>query len=249
MGAIARPRPLSDGRLRVLVADATRMGGQLIAASLRRSRYRFDVQAVSADSSEACRALERQRPDVAVISAELPDGRLTGFRVLHQLRATASGTAGVMLLNSNEPELIVDSFRFGARGVFCRDASFKALPKCILSVRQGQVWISNSQLEFLLEVLVKFKPMQLIKTGGMRFLTQREQQITNLVAEGLRNKEISLKLNVSEHTVKNYIFRIFEKLGLSTRVELALYALSETEILSGQVLPSSIGGGGQSGGK
>jgi len=240
VNAIARPKPVSDGRLRVLVADATRMGGQLIAASLRRSRYRFDVQAVSADAPDACRALESQKPDVAVISAELPDGRLSGFRVLHQLRATASDTAAVMLLNNNEPELIVDSFRFGARGVFCRDSSYSTLPKCILSVRQGQVWISNTQLEFLLEVLIKFKPMQLIKTGGMRFLTQREQQVTNLVAEGLRNKEISLKLNVSEHTVKNYMFRIFEKLGLSTRVELALYALSESEMLSGQPLSPSV---------
>ena len=144
----------------------------------------------------------------------------------------ASDPRVIATIEAIERDLVVDSFRLGARGIFCRDSSFKTLAKCILSVHRGHVWISNMQLEFLLDLLIKMKPTQLIKTDGMRVLTQREQQIVHLVAEGLRNKDIAAKLGISEHTAKNYIFRIFEKLGLSTRVELVIYALSQPEPLS-----------------
>lgn len=73
---------------------------------------------------------------------------------------------------------------------------------------------------------MRLRPLQIVKPGGMALLTHREQEIVNLVAEGMRNEEVSQKLNFTEHTVRNYLCRIFEKLGISSRVELVLYALS-----------------------
>src|ERR1700676_2785978 len=102
MRANAEPNTLPQHTLRVLVVESTRMGSQLIADSLKRCRQRFDVQAIAIDSLNALRELETYKPNVAIISAELPDGRLTGFKVLHQLRAAASDVAAVMLLSSNE---------------------------------------------------------------------------------------------------------------------------------------------------
>ena len=71
------------------------------------------------------------------------------------------------------------------------------------------------------------KPFQIIGAHGLRLLTKREEDVVRLVAEGMRNLEIAQQLNVNEHTVRNYLFRIFEKLGVSSRVELVLYAFSK----------------------
>ena len=206
------------------------MNSQLIVGALKRCHSNFEVRALTSNSSVAFHELQDCRPDVVVISAQLEDGPLTGFKVLHQLRASESKTPTVMLLDSTERDLVVDAFRAGARGVFCRGYSFKALPKCIRRVHEGQVWVNNVELEFLLELVISLRPMQARNnTGGMALLTPRERDVVRLAVEGMRNQEISVKLNVSEHTVRNYLFRIFEKLGISSRVELVLYAFSGTE--------------------
>src|SRR5271165_5703771 len=108
---------MSPDVIRVAVADATRMNSQLIVSALKRCHSNFDVQAVTSNSLVASDELQEYRPDVAVISARLEDGPLTGFKILHQLRAYESKTPTVMLLDATERELVVDAFRGGARGV------------------------------------------------------------------------------------------------------------------------------------
>ena len=221
------PRSFSVQRIQVLVADADPMGSQLISGALKRCRNQFDIVAMSSDSSDAILKLNEHKPDVAVISAELQDGPLMGFKVLNELRVAQFKTAPVMLLRDSERDLVIDSFRNGARGVFLRVQSFKALSKCIRTVHKGELWASNADLEFVLEALTHLKLFQLVGAHGLRLLTMREEDVVRLVAEGMRNLEIAQQLNVSEHTVRNYLFRIFEKLGVSSRVELVLYAFSK----------------------
>src|ERR1700733_2953485 len=132
--------------IRVAIADANRMNSQLVVTALKRCRNSFDVQALTSNSSVAFSELQDYRPDVAVISARLEDGPLTGFRLLHELRAGESKTPAVMLLDSPERGLVVDAFRGGARGVFCRGHSFNTLPKCIRPVHLGQIWVTNIEL-------------------------------------------------------------------------------------------------------
>jgi two-component system nitrate/nitrite response regulator NarL len=214
--------------IRVAVADATLMNSQLIVAALQRSNSNFEVQALTSNSSSACRELQHSPPDVAVISARLEDGPLSGFKILQELHSSGSKTLAVMLLDSTERDLVVDSFRGGARGVFCRGYSFNALPKCIRHVHSGQAWVSNIELEFLLELVISLRPLKIQHTGGMARLTPRERDVVRLVADGMRNQDIALKLSISEHTIRNYLIRIYDKLGISSRVELVLYALSGT---------------------
>ena len=220
---------LSPTPIRVAVADATRMNSELIVGALKRSHSNFDVQALTSNSSVAFCELQDSQPDVAIISARLEDGPLTGFKILQQLRVLESKTPTVMLLDCTERELVIDAFRGGARGVYCRGYSFNALPKCIRKVHEGQIWVSNLELEFLLELVISLRPLKTQQTGGMALLTPRERDVVRLVAEGMRNQEIALKLNLSEHTVRNYLLRIYDKLGISSRVELVLYAVSGTE--------------------
>jgi DNA-binding NarL/FixJ family response regulator len=221
-----RMRASSGETLRVFVAESCRMGSELIETALKRNRQRFEVHALSIGSSEVFRELEKSKPDVTILSSDLEDGHLTGFRVLYQLRGSQSRTPVVMLLDSAERDLVIDAFRGGAKGVFSREDSISSLPRCIRAVHCGQFWVNNAQLQFLFDLIVRMSPLPVIKPGGMALLTSREQEITRLVAEGMRNQEIALKLGISEHTTRNYLCHIFEKLGLSTRVELVLYALS-----------------------
>jgi two-component system nitrate/nitrite response regulator NarL len=217
---------LSSQTIRVAIADGTRMNNQLIVGALRRCHSNFEVRAVTSNSSVAVRELQEFKPDVALVSAKLKDGPLNGFKVLEGLRASGSKFPSVMLIDTTERDLVIDAFRTGARGVFCRDESFKALPKCIRRVHEGQIWVSNVELEFLLELVIGLRPFKIRESGGMALLTAREKEVVRLVAQGMRNQEISAELKLREHTVRNYLFRIFDKLGTSNRVELVLYACS-----------------------
>src|SRR5271169_5968842 len=111
------PHPPANS-IRVAVADATRMNSQLIVGALKRCHSNFDVQALASNSLTAFGELQNYRPDVAVISARLEDGPLTGFNILHQLRASELNAPTVMLLDSTERELVVDAFRGGGHEAF-----------------------------------------------------------------------------------------------------------------------------------
>jgi DNA-binding NarL/FixJ family response regulator len=134
-----------------------------------------------------------------------------------------------MLLDDWTPELVVDAFRAGARGVFHRADNFQRLCRCLAVVHEGQIWAGTSALTYVIDALGRVAPMRVINAKGREILTKREQQVVALVVDGLNNREISEQLRLSEHTVKNHLFHIFEKLGISTRVELVLYIVNQRE--------------------
>jgi DNA-binding NarL/FixJ family response regulator len=122
---------------------------------------------------------------------------------------------------------VVEAFREGARGVFSRNHSLKALSKCIRTVHQGQYWASNEDIGHIMGALTRYKPLRLNNAEGMPLLTRREEDVVRLVADGLKNAEVAQRLNLGEHTIRNYLYRIFDKLGVSSRVELTLYAYNQ----------------------
>ena len=135
-----------------------------------------------------------------------------------------------MLLNSDQFDVVIDAFHGGARGIFCRGQSLAILPKCIRAVHQGQIWANNNQLEFLFQLITNLRSIQPGRRALNTLLTPRQREALDLVTEDMKNREIALELGLTEHTVRNYIFQIFEKLGVSTRVGLVLYALGEPAI-------------------
>jgi DNA-binding NarL/FixJ family response regulator len=223
-----RAVPQSEKVISVLVADENRMACQLLTSSLQRNNN-FRVVGCATSMTEVFAALKQEEAQVAVISANLQDGSLSGFQLLRELRATHPRTRTILLLDSSDRDLVVDAFRGGARGIFCRSQSFKMLCKCITCVHQGQIWANNGELQFVLEALGQVAPLHIVNAKGKSLLSKREEQVVACVAEGLTNREIAKHLDLSEHTVKNYLFRIFDKLGISGRVELVLYALSHRE--------------------
>ena len=211
--------------IRVLAADSTRMNSQLLAAALERDK-RFQVLEPVSDESAIIAAVNKLKPAVVVVSAELDEDPRRGFGIVRELHALCPETRVVMLLDTSEPKPVVEAFRAGARGVFCRSESLKSLAKCICCVHQGQIWANSKELRYLLDALGEALPLRVIDSRGVTLLSKREQEVVRCVAEGLSNREIAQRLGLTEHTVKNYLFRIFDKLGVSKRVEVVLYAYS-----------------------
>ena len=203
------------------------MACHLLSEALER-QPQFEVIATVVENGDLLAALQSSKPDIVLIGAHLQDGPLTGFARLHEVRAQFPDMAIIMLLDRSEPQLVRDAFRAGARGVFARSESeIKLLYKCVQRVAEGQIWADNRQLEYILEAFSSDSPKAVeSKEGPLSLLTTREQVVVRLVAEGMGNREIARELGLSEHTIKNYLFRIFEKLGFSNRVELVLYAIA-----------------------
>lgn len=169
---------------------------------------------------------ERRVAEIAVISclglySGVPD--FSTFRTLHLMHPQIPK---ICLLDTESRDATVQAFRSGARGLFClADSSFQSFCECIQRVHRGEVFASNKQLGYLLESVCQLPTMRVVGATGEILLTSREEQVVALVTDGLSNRDVASELGLSEHTVKKYLFRIFEKLGISSRVELVLYAL------------------------
>jgi DNA-binding NarL/FixJ family response regulator len=213
--------------INLIIAVESRMDGQLFKKALERPRQRLKVVSCAVSKEEIAHSIERHALDIALVSESLQDGHLTGFGILNELRTLSPRTRTIMLLKTNNPELVVDAFRAGARGVFCRTDSLHFLPKCIRVVHSGQIWASSKQLEHIMESLAKASPLTITPVSGRRPLTKREDGIVKLTVEGCSNREIANKLGLSEQTVGDHLVRIYEKLGIASRVELVLCSPTE----------------------
>jgi len=212
----------------ILIATADTMVGELLAAALNRRRS-FRVVAIATTAQEAVNAAASANLNIALVSAALMDGPLSGFNVLRQLREGFPDVKSVMLLNGPESNLTVDAFRAGAKGIFRPSLSaFKSLCRCVDRVYAGQIWADCKELSDVMEAFSRLAPMKIVNFDGLRLLTKREEDVVRLLAEGMQNRDIACQLGLSEHTVKNYLFHIFDKLGVSSRVELVLYAVSSS---------------------
>lgn len=212
----------------VLIADRSPMDCQLLADALQRHGA-LRIVGCATSSSEVLSCVEANRPDVAVISARLPGDALSGFQLMRELHRLSLGIRIIVLLDADEHELVVEAFRSGAKGVFSRNGSSKELRRCIERVYEGQIWANSAQMERIVDALMQTPKLSVMHAKDAAVLSKREEQVCQSVAAGLSNREISRKLGLSEHTVKNHLFRIFDKLGISTRIELVLYALSWTK--------------------
>ena len=212
--------------IRVLVADDTRIHTQLLADALRRDRQ-LEVINPPVRSRDFVETVKLQKVDVVVLSSNLDEEPLRGFELLRQLRASDPGILAIMLLDSSKRESVLQAFRAGARGIFSRHDSLETLSKCIRSVRDGQIWANSEELTFAVEALASSPTLRAVDANGLSLLSKREMDVVRSLAEGLTNREIAERLGLSQHTIKNYLFRVYDKLGVSSRLELLFMTLTQ----------------------
>jgi two-component system, NarL family, nitrate/nitrite response regulator NarL len=216
-------------QISVLISDSTRMHCDLLHKAFYSVRQRFQVVSSASTAAEVLTLIGLNRPQVAVISSDLQDGPHSGLRLLPKIRRDHPETKILAVMACPAKELIIDAFRGGAVGVFSRNGPFTQLCKSIEVISRGQIWANTEELHYVLSAFVRSpRPPKLASTVESR-VTLREAAVVRLAIEGLSNREIATRLNLTEHTVKNYLFRVFDKLGVSNRVELVLSCLNQEE--------------------
>jgi DNA-binding NarL/FixJ family response regulator len=212
--------PTPAPKIQVLVADTTLVSCCALAQMLQ-AGGQCECTSVTT-SHQALRLLRQAKFDVALIAID--SAFSTTFLLDIHRMYPALGI--VALSQSSERDVVVDALASGARGIFHRADSLSLLWECVRCVHAGQVWAHSAEIEYVLDILIEHAAKS-EQRHGTTCLSRREEEIARLVAEGKSNRQISTLLVLSEHTIKNYLFRIFEKLNLTSRVELTLHMLGQ----------------------
>ena len=212
--------------IRVLVCDDTRVHTELLADALKRDGSLQVTTSPSGSGGLTGRA-DLHDVDVVLLSSTVDEQPGRGFEVLRALHSSHGYVRSVMLLDSSKHESILEAFRSGARGVLGRHESVEIFSKCLRRVHEGQIWANSEQLSVLAHALATSQAFGAVDAQGMNLLSKREMEIVRNVAQGLTNREIAEQLGLSAHTIKNCLFRVFDKLGVSNRVELLLMTMSK----------------------
>lgn len=206
--------------IRILLAD----DHPIFRDGVRRLLEQEDSVAIVGEASngnECVSMLSKLKPDILLLDLRMPDK--DGLAVLEEVNFDSIGTRVIVLTATEDDNDVVRAMRLGARGVVLKQSATDLLLKSILKVHSGEIWLDNRMTA---EVMRAFSKSS--EAGPRRekpLLSDREREIVQLVAQGFRNREIGEKLFISEQTVKNHLHNIFDKLGVSDRLELALYAL------------------------
>jgi len=213
--------------IRVLIADSNLTQSNLLSSALRRQAT-LKVTCCQSVVSDCLQALKLAPADV-VLLGDGPSEHEELITTLRELHSIHPEIGFILLLDSYDRDLVVNAMRAGVRGLFCRATEpFRALCRCITVVHQGQFWANTEQMGYLMEALNHSAPSRVLNVRGEGLLTPREDQVVRLVAEGIGNRDVAVQLGVKENTVKKSLLRIYDKLGVSNRVELVLYALTHT---------------------
>ena len=184
----------------------------------------FAVVGEAGDGEDAVEMARRVRPDILLLDLAMP--RMTGLDALRELGSESSTIRTILLTAAIEKAEIVSALQLGASGVLLKDSATRLLYKCIRSVMAGEFWVGRESVSDLVQVLRRITRSTDAQPPPRAGLTPRELEIIQEIVEGATNKDIAARFHLSEQTVKNHLSNIFDKLGVSSRLELALYAVN-----------------------
>lgn len=199
---------------RVLLADDHPMIRTAIDVLLRGTS--FDIVGVASSGEETLREVERLQPDILLLDLQMPGG--TGMDVLRRLRSAGSALRVVLLTAAIDDSSLMEARALRVEGMVLKNSDPAYLLECLERVRRGRSWIDPELAE---------RTKRLAESAGAgraSALAPRERQLIGFVRKGLRNREIAEELGVTVGTVKVYLHAVFEKLGVSSRTELAIRA-------------------------
>ena len=220
---------MSTAPIRVLIAD----GHPIVLEGLRVVFANHPVIEVVGEATDGVDTIEKAvllEPDVVLMELKLP--RVDGLTVLRSIQTRAPKTRVILFAAPEHREEFVQAMKLGCSGILHKDVPTSLIEKSVLKVHAGEIWLDSNTTA---AVMRKFSnPADASSGGGAQNgkapreraqLSQREREIIILIAQGYKNKEIAEKMFITEQTVKNHLHNVFDKLGVSDRLELALYAI------------------------
>src|ERR1700683_4056936 len=190
----------------------------------------FEVVAQASDGRQVLDVLQQYEPDVLLLDLKMPG--LDGLGTLQRLQAAKNKTRVIVLTASDDKNEFVQAMKLGTSGIVLKQTATELLIKSIRKVHAGEIWLDSHTTAAVIRQFVAADetptpsaPQSSTRERERSPLSQREREIVALVAQGFKNKEMAEKTFISEQTVKNHLHNIFDKLGVSDRLELALYAI------------------------
>ncbi|MEX2263113.1 MAG: response regulator transcription factor [Bryobacteraceae bacterium] len=187
----------------------------------------FRVVAEASDGREILEVLDKHDPDVLLLDLKMPGA--DGLTTLQKLQAGQRRTKVIVLTASEDKNEYIQAMKFGTSGIVLKQTATELLIKSIRKVHAGEIWLDSHTTAAVMRQFAAPGPSvpapSATRDRERSPLSQREREIVALVAQGFKNKEMAEKMFISEQTVKNHLHNIFDKLGVSDRLELALYAI------------------------
>lgn len=215
----------TDRLIRIVLADdhpVVRIG----VRNMLSSNPGFEVVGEAADGDEAITQTLELEPDILLLDVQMP--RLPG---LEAMRAIMNGTPTVkiiLLTSLISTQQIIEALQIGARGIVIKDALSDHLQTAVRTVVAGDYWIGGKRVVNLVSALHTLMQQAAVPQRKTYGLTPRELEVVGCIVEGCSNRDIAKQFSLSEETVKRHLSNIFDKTGVSTRLELALFAIAHT---------------------
>ena len=218
---------MSTAPIRVLIAD----GHPIVLEGLRsvlKQEPSIEVVAEALDGMEAIDKTVHIDPDVVLMDLKLP--RVDGLTVLRNIQARAPRSKVILFASGDSKEGFVEAMKLGCCGIVLKDASPSLIEKSIHRVYAGEIWLDSNTTAAVIRQFASPSEFPAAQANGKSIreraqLSQREREIIVLISQGYKNKEIAEKMFITEQTVKNHLHNVFDKLGVSDRLELALFAI------------------------
>src|SRR5271170_2810476 len=218
----------SKSKIRIVVADDHPIFRDGLCKLLALEED-FEVVAQAQDGRHVLDVLQQYAPDILLLDLKMPG--LDGLATLQRLQAVKNKTRVIVLTASDDKNEFVQAMKLGTSGIVLKQTATELLIKSIRKVHAGEIWLdSHTTAAVIRQFVANDEPPMPPPAASVRErerspLSQREREIVALVAQGFKNKEMAEKMFISEQTVKNHLHNIFDKLGVSDRLELALYAI------------------------
>jgi two-component system, NarL family, nitrate/nitrite response regulator NarL len=216
--------PMPQGTIRILVADdhpVVRFG----VKNMLTAEKGFDVVGEAGDGDDAITQTLELEPDILLLDLAMP--KLPGLEAMRAIMQRTQRTKIILLTSTISTQQVIEALQIGARGIVLKDSVANDLNESLRAVLSGDYWIGGKRVVNLLaalhDLMQKAAAVPERKTYG---LTPRELEVVTCIVEGCSNKDIAKQYTISEETVKRHLSNIFDKTGVSTRLELALFAIS-----------------------